>query len=220
MIKSTSYRIEQDDLPRQAYRALRKMILEGDLAGGQKLVQEELALTLGISRTPLLAAFARLEREMLVELVPRRGAFVKQYGLQELAGVYDIRLRLEPLAAAEAARNSTGEQAREIVQLAARYSKLVASGRAGVRSADYEFHTALAEASGNPVLASIVSSHNIIPIANQHGLLKEPEVSAAEHRAIADAVSARDITTARKLMFAHINESRRNLLRKIEEKNT
>ena len=51
----------------------------------------------------MLSAFSKLEKEMLVETVPRRGAFVKKYGQSELVDIYEIRVRLEPLGAAEAA---------------------------------------------------------------------------------------------------------------------
>ena len=88
-----------EDLAEQVYRTLRDMILVGTLAPGQKLRQEALSETLGVSRTPLLAAFSKLEKEMLVELVPRRGAFVKRLSAAELLQLYDVRLRLEPLGA-------------------------------------------------------------------------------------------------------------------------
>ena len=97
------YKVDYEDLSQQVYKTLKEMILTGRLSSGEKLRQDSLAEELGVSRTPLLSAFSKLEREMLVEIVPRRGAFVKKYSYEELIHVYDIRVRLEPLGAAEAA---------------------------------------------------------------------------------------------------------------------
>ncbi|HKJ84610.1 MAG TPA: GntR family transcriptional regulator, partial [Spirochaetia bacterium] len=76
-----TFRVDYEDLSGQVYRMLKHMILVGELKTGEKLRQDDLAERLGVSRTPLLSAFSKLEKEMLVELIPRRGAFVKQYDL-------------------------------------------------------------------------------------------------------------------------------------------
>ncbi|TVR06400.1 MAG: GntR family transcriptional regulator, partial [Spirochaetaceae bacterium] len=93
------YKVEYEDLAQRVYKLLKQMILQGELCSGQRLPQDELAERLGVSRTPLLSAFSKLEREMLVETVPRRGSFVRAYSSEELLNIYDIRLRLEPLGA-------------------------------------------------------------------------------------------------------------------------
>ena len=61
------YEVQVDDLPAQVYQRLKDMILNGELTPGQKLVQEDLASNLGVSRTPLLTAFRTLEKELLLE---------------------------------------------------------------------------------------------------------------------------------------------------------
>jgi len=70
--------IKAEVLGQKVHKALKAMIMSGELRPGQKLVQDDLAERLGVSRTPLLAAFLKLEQENLVVTIPRRGAFVNQ----------------------------------------------------------------------------------------------------------------------------------------------
>jgi DNA-binding GntR family transcriptional regulator len=72
------YRIETEALGKKVHRALRAMIISGELKPGQKLIQDDLANHLGVSRTPLLAAFSKLEQENLVTTIPRRGAYIRE----------------------------------------------------------------------------------------------------------------------------------------------
>ena len=108
------YQVKQKELPETVYETIKEMILKNQLRSGEKLSQEKLAARLGVSRTPLLAAFSKLEKEMLVELVPRRGAFVKKLSKKEFEDLYDLRMRLEPLGAFEAANRRSDAQLAEL----------------------------------------------------------------------------------------------------------
>lgn len=76
---------------------LRQMILAGDYAPGERIVQEELAEHFGASRLPVRDALRLLEAEGLVTLVPNTGAWVAKLSLEECEEVYQIRERVEPL---------------------------------------------------------------------------------------------------------------------------
>jgi DNA-binding GntR family transcriptional regulator len=154
---------------------------------------------------------------MLVELVPRRGAFVKKYELPELVDIYEIRVRLEPLGAAEAARSASDEKIAELIELCSRFSDLVDREDPSVKEIDYEFHMKIMELSGNQLLYNIISSYSIIPIANFYGFFKEPTTSAKEHEVLCDAIRRRDVRAARAAMFAHVDSSRKHLLAHIGE---
>lgn len=210
------YRVDYEDLSGQVYRMLKHMILVGELKTGEKLRQDELAERLGVSRTPLLSAFSKLEKEMLVELIPRRGAFVKKYDLRELVDIYEIRLRLEPFGAAEAARNATDEEIADLLARCSAFWKLVADNDPNLKEADYEFHMQVMQLSRNQLLYNIISSYSIIPIANFYGFFKDPTESASQHEALCDAIRRRDIRGARRDMFIHIDDSRRRLREHIE----
>ncbi len=215
------YTVRYEDLSNKVYKALKEMILKGELHSGQKLLQEELAERLGVSRTPLLTAFSKLEKEHLVEIIPRRGAFVKKPEPEELIDMYDIRLRLEPLGAREAAETASPKDVAELTGILDRFRASAEEGEDGaVKAHDYAFHMQVMRMSGNQLLFSIISSFNMMIVSNMKGLLKDPLLSVAEHEELLRAIRDRNPDEAESLMFRHIAGSREALLRAVREKNT
>ncbi|MBK7791790.1 MAG: GntR family transcriptional regulator [Betaproteobacteria bacterium] len=206
------YQIETEDLGRKVYKVLRSMIINGDLRSGEKLVREELAARLGVSRTPLQFAISKLEQENLVETLPRRGAHVRQYSHKELLDIYDIRCRLEPLAARDAAINATAEDIEGLASVLAAFDAAVKDGdQQRLKRTDYEFHMELLRCCGNRFLFDMLATITIIVISNTKGLLKPAERSCMEHREVLEAIRQRDPDRAEALLYQHINEGRTNL---------
>lgn len=87
--------------------ALREAIVEGVLASGSRLSEVQVAKQLDVSRTPMREAFAQLEREGLVTVVPRVGAFVRSVTLRDVTEIYLVRTALECLAVKLATENIT-----------------------------------------------------------------------------------------------------------------
>jgi GntR family transcriptional regulator of vanillate catabolism len=208
------YEVHIDDLPEQVYQRIKEMILEGELSAGQKLVQEDLAAQLGVSRTPLLTAFRKLEKEMLVQLIPRRGAFVRENTDDDLLHIFDIRLKIEPLAARDATAAMTDEGLSIIIEKHDRFAEAVEAGdRIRYRRADYNFHYAIMEQSGNPFIPLMLSSVNLISISNVSGLVTDPKVSLEGHQSILAAIKSRNPDAAEEAMAYHLNLSRNTLLK-------
>ncbi|MBK6334596.1 MAG: GntR family transcriptional regulator [Betaproteobacteria bacterium] len=205
------YQIETEDLGRKVYKVLRSMIINGDLRSGEKLVREELAARLGVSRTPLQFAISKLEQENLVETLPRRGAHVRQYSHQDLIDIYDIRCRLEPLAARDAAVNATAEDIEGLASVLAAFDAAVKDGdQQRLKRTDYEFHMELLRCCGNRFLFDMLATITIIVISNAKDL-KPAERSCMEHREVLEAIRQRDPDRAEALLYQHINEGRTNL---------
>ncbi len=209
------YRVEYRDLTDQVYTIVKRMILTGELTPGTKLGQDDLAERLGVSRTPLLSALAKLEKELLVESIPRRGMYVRKYSTEEVLHLYEIRLRLEPYAAGEAARRADDAAVERCRGLARRFRSAVEADEGDAREIDYEFHMAIMVESGNDLLYNIGSSYNMIVVANTFGFLKDARESADEHDELVEAIAAHRASRARQIMFRHINASRKNLKRAI-----
>ena len=202
-------RVEYEDLSQRVYKVLKQMILDGELETGSRLAQDELAQRLGVSRTPLLSAFTKLEREMLVETVPRRGTYVRSFSRQELLDVFDIRLRLEPLGARGAAEHATEEDLEKLQAVTAHYRASIEAGASDrLKHEDFEFHLLVMQMSGNTFLSNIIASSNIILIANVQGLVKPAGESLAEHVRLVDAIRRRDAESAEELMYHHLFSSR------------
>ncbi len=210
--------IEHQNLTAQVYEILKIKILRGELRPGQKLAQDELAEMLGVSRTPLLSALYKLENEMLLRSLPRRGFVVRQLSWDDLIHVYDLRLRLEPLGAAEAAVKASQAEIDELVAISNEFESHADADRDGeVRVADYRFHMQIMKMSGNQILHSIVSSFNLMLTANLEGLFKSPQRSAEQHRSIIRAIRSNDGRRAEQAMHFHIEESREEIVRRKEQ---
>ena len=102
---------------RLAVERLRQAILAGDMAPGQRLVEEELAGTLGVTRASLRAALFDLAADGLVERIPNRGARVRAVTLDEAVAITECRMALEGLCAAKAAERITDVDAARLRQL-------------------------------------------------------------------------------------------------------
>ncbi|MFH2075759.1 MAG: GntR family transcriptional regulator [Pseudomonadota bacterium] len=83
------------NIPASAVEYLRKQIILGELAPGQKLNEERLAAELNISRPPLREAFRLLESERLVLNIPRKGTFVSEMSVEDLDDLYQVREMIE-----------------------------------------------------------------------------------------------------------------------------
>ena len=98
---------------------LRRAILAGDMAPGQRLVEEELAGLLGVSRASVREALFDLAADGLAERIPNRGARVRAVTVDEAVAITECRMALEGLCAAKAAELVTGPQAERLRQLGA-----------------------------------------------------------------------------------------------------
>ena len=97
-------------LREEVYQSLKKSILHGKLKGGQRLIEEQLAGQIGISRTPVREAFHKLERDDLVSRLPRGGFAVREFTKEDVEEIFGIRIALESYAAYLASLHITPER--------------------------------------------------------------------------------------------------------------
>ncbi len=211
-------KLQYEDLPLKVYKALKEMILRGELKSGQKLQQENLAEQLGVSRTPLLTAFSKLEREMLIEILPRKGAYVRHFTKKELLDIYDIRVRMEPLGARKAAEHASKKQIEELRSRLEEFRAASDKDDIGhITEADYRIHMEIMQISGNQFLYQMASSFNIIVIANLEGFPKDYHVSIEEHEQLFHAIKDGDGDAAEIFMQNHLSSSREIIAASFEE---
>ena len=215
------YKINHIDLSEKVYRTLKEMILKGELKSGEKLNQEKLSQMLGVSRTPLLSAFSKLEKEMLIEIVPRKGAYVKKLNKKEFIELYEIRMRLESLGAFEAAKNATDKDISQLKSIIDSFINAVKqNAKKLLMEKDYAIHMKIMEISKNSLLYRIISSFNIIIISNMKGLLKDPRQSMDEHLKLFNAIKNHDSAAAEKCMYNHILDSKNRINEKFKNNNS
>ncbi len=203
-------------LEERVYLTLEDEILSGQLKRGEMLTETALSQRLGVSRTPLRGALHRLCEEGLVDISPNRGAVVVGVGREDLIEIYKIRMRLEGLASAEAAKRisqSDLAQLRNLVEV----SEFFVSKRNAdsLKELDSEFHKIIYRASDSRLLCKTLSElHRKIHIYRKRSLAvgERLERSVAEHREILSAIERGDAEAADRLTSAHIEAALENLL--------
>lgn len=192
----------------RAYRELRRRILDNALAAGTNLLEEEAALMLGLSRTPVREAMVRLAEEGLVEIRPRHGMRVKPISADDMREIYEVLAALEPKAAALAARRGlAAEELAGIEEAVAAMDRALERGDlAAWADADERFHLGLVRASGNRRLAATVGSFwdqaHRVRMATLR-LRPLPTASNEDHRAVVAAIRAGDAEAAEAIHRRH-----------------
>lgn len=203
-------------LSTSAYEELRAQILTGQYANGEHLAEEEIAESLGVSRTPVREALRRLAAEGLVEVTPNRGANVAQWTPDELREIFTLRAMLEAYAVERATERATAEDLAALDVICERMEAVVARPKtnksyATIAQINREFHSALARLADSARLDSLIESLTIVPVVLQTFRKYSPEAlvrSSRHHREILDAMRARDAAWAGSVMRAHILAAR------------
>ncbi len=195
------------ELVDRIYERVKQMIFDRELLPGQKLVQEKLAEQLGISRSPLLKALQRLESELLVEKLPRRGIYVKQLSRQEILDVFACRAVLEGLSARLLAARISEQQITALQRLFKSFTGQEVIDDRNYAIADRQFHSKIMEWSGNTVIPRLEMLSNIHLQAYQVGLLRPPLETLQEHFDIINAMKNGREFQSEQLMRSHIEKS-------------
>lgn len=176
-----------------ASEQLRRAILAGDMAPGQRLVEEELAALLQVTRASVRAALIDLTAAGLVERIPNRGARVRAVTLDEAIAITECRMALEGLCARKAAERVTPEQATALRELGMQMADAVTSGEPVKYSAlNRALHQQILDMSGQTVAADLLARLNGQFVRHQFQLsLKpgRPQRSLPEHLAIIEAIA-------------------------------
>ena len=184
---------------------LRQRIFNRELEPGSWIDELKLAGAYGISRTPLREALKVLAAEGLVTMKVRRGAYVTEVSDKDLADVYHLLALLESDGAAVVAERASDA---ELAELRALHAELEASTQERERFfvINERFHTRLLEIADNRWRQQMVSDLRKVMKLNRHNsLLRTGRIaeSLAEHRAVLDALLARNAIEAREFMQRH-----------------
>ncbi|HET9081092.1 MAG TPA: GntR family transcriptional regulator [Trebonia sp.] len=191
-----------------ALGVVRQAIFSGDLPPGQRLVEEELAGTLGVTRQSLRAALLDLTAEGLVERIPNRGARVRVVTTEEAVAITECRMALEALCAVKAASRITDDEAAQLRELAESLKRSVADKDPRKYSElNRELHRRVGVISGQAVAVGLLERLHAQLVRHQFQLALRPgrpEVSLGEHLALASAVAERRPEDADRAVRAHL----------------
>ncbi|WP_342641384.1 GntR family transcriptional regulator [Rhodoligotrophos ferricapiens] len=190
---------------------LRRGILAGEFAPGQRLISREIIEQIGVSRGPLREAFRRLAAEGLIELTTNRGASVRRFSRDEIAEIFEIREMLEGLAAQLAAKKiDLRDNRRRFEEIWAPQASRKFTSSQEFIEANRLLHRVIMEISGNAQLSKLIDQMALPVVMFQLRRLMSPEdvtKSMQEHIAIAEAILAGDGQRAEDAMRTHLRSS-------------
>jgi DNA-binding GntR family transcriptional regulator len=196
----------------RAYEQLENAILTGELKPRERLVENDLASRLGVSRTPVREALRRLEDRGLVRILPHRGAVVSDISTGEVENIYNVRIHLESLASRMACERIGPEGIQRVEEMEAAYEAEAA--RREIRSlmrANDRFHDAVYNAAENPCLFELIQQLRRQVHAVRFYAWAQPERivrSLSEHRQMLGVLRERDGDRLAKLTQEHLRVAR------------
>jgi DNA-binding GntR family transcriptional regulator len=189
-------------------------IIERRLMPGTKLAEQKIADIFAVSRTLVRQALNQLSRDRLVTLEPARGAHVAMPSVEEARQVFEVRQMIEASMVRQLCRRITDAQLAEL--RAHLRDEQAAVGRTDVSGRTRllaDFHVVLARMLGNQVLAELLEDlltrSSLIALMYQSS--HSAQASYEEHVAIVDALEARDVRAATRLVEEHLSHVERNL---------
>ena len=205
-------------LAEYAYTVIRGDILAGRLGPRGRLVQDELAQRLGISRTPVREAIMRLEHEGLVTLIPRRGAIVTRLTPQDILDIYEVREEMERLAVRLTARKGNSYDVRALRQILRKMERVSPTRVAEYYRLNRAFHLQMDAAADNKSLMSALESlWDQATNFHMFSMYTPDELRRliTPHDALVEVIERGDPAQLEDAISAHIDEARANLLRKL-----
>jgi DNA-binding GntR family transcriptional regulator len=200
------------NLVEQVRDAVLEEIASGRLAPGARIIQEQIAQALGVSRQPVQQALLLLRNLGVVRDAPGRGLEVAPLDPEVVRQLYELRGAVEALAARRAAQRGADRAARDGATLIAVGREATAGGSvARMAEADLRFHAFVHELSGNPFVARAMSTHEAQLQRVMVEVLKRsagtPRDIWDQHEAILEAIAAGDAGRAEALAGAHIQQA-------------
>jgi DNA-binding GntR family transcriptional regulator len=206
----------------RAYIEVRRRIIENEMPPGSVILEQDLAQELGMSRTPVREAMIHLANEGLVEVRPRHGFRVLPISAKDMIDIYEILTALESTAAANLAREGATDEQLATLEAAveAMDQALAVNDLDAWAAADERFHKMLVMHAGNQRLQSVVEmfwdqTHRARMVTLR--LRPKPTRSNDDHRAVIDAIRARDPTRAQQEHTRHRTVSGYMLVELIEK---
>lgn len=192
------------------YDQLKMQILTGHITPGTRMMEVDLADNMGVSRTPVREAIRKLEKEGLVVIEPRRGAYVSDISVKDMVDTLVVREDMEGLAAFLAAQSISGEEIAELEEITAGYSDAIANGvMEDIIRYDEAFHRRIVELSGNRTLMQLFETVQELALRFRYLYYDDfsrYENMPVEHRNIIDAIKSGDSAKARQVSDNHVKK--------------
>ena len=190
------------------YEELKMQILTGKITPGTRMMEVELAESMGVSRTPIREAIKQLEKEGLVTIEPRKGAYASQISVKDMVDILEVRQDMEGLAAHMAAYRMTPKQMKQLEAISIGYNKAVEdSNMMDMIKYDTEFHNLIVESCNNNILKMMIDQLQELLLRFRYVYydnIKRVEKMPSEHTMIMEAIKDGRSDAARAAAEMHI----------------
>ena len=202
------------------FNNLRDAILKGELQPGERLLENQLADKLGVSRTPVREALRMLEQENLVALMPRKGAQVLDLSADDIKNVLEIRSALEAVGVRHACRNMKKEVLEELKKYNLLFEKAFEDKDYDeVAKNDEKFHDLILASTNNVKLVQILNNMRAQVGRYRMAYLKVFETRTAiinHHRGIIEAIESKTEANGIRVMAEHIEHQTQVILKSLK----
>ncbi|MDY6038412.1 MAG: GntR family transcriptional regulator [Eubacterium sp.] len=190
------------------YEELKKNIMTGNIVPGTRLMEVELSNQMGVSRTPIREAIRKLEKEGLVTIQPRHGAYASEISMEDMVDLLDVREELEGFSAQLAANKITPEEINRLENITDSYELAVKQNDTEQMIAcDEEFHKEIVSITGNETLVKFSTMAQELALRFRYIYYDDfsrYENMPSEHRGIIAALKSGDGEKARRVVSEHI----------------
>ena len=212
---------KRKSLREEVYDSLRRSILHGKLKAGQRLIEEQLAHQIGISRTPVREAFHKLEKDDLVTRLPKGGFAVREFTRADVEEIFGIRCALESYAAYLATLHMTPDKLSPLEKKLEELQKALENRDTNkVVQFNTEFHNLLYKACKSKKLADMINTYTdyfyryraAFPI-NEDNF----KYTVEDHKSMLDAMKKKNPRLVEKLVRAHLEKTKELVLEAVDE---
>jgi len=202
------YNVKKENFGDQVFEQLKKMIFDGEFRPGNRIIESEVAESIGISRTPVREALHKLEAERLIVRLPKGGYVVKGMSISEIEEIFDIRVLLESFAGYLAAKRWNDKQLAPLEEKLKEFEKyLLINDLKELTRVNTEFHELLYALSKSPKLIQMINN-----LRDEIFLLREillesmkmGSLSHNDHKEIIKAIKNREAEKVERLLKEHI----------------
>lgn len=199
---------------------LRKMVMSGEIAPGEKLVETAIAERIGVSRTPVRLAFRSLEQEGLLRKRETRGYVVREFTENDIHCALEVRGALEGIAARRLAQAGLSDEDADILRgCLSEGNELFAKGFLSEEDIDAwevinrRFHETIIKASQSAPIEDAIARNNHLPFASSDSLIidtsqldkeyQKLQFAHIQHQAVVEAICCGEGARAENLMREH-----------------
>ena len=212
----------QPKLAERVHKAILTEISTGTLPPGTRVIQEQIAEDLGVSRQPVQQALLLLRKQGILQAAPGRGLLVAPLDLEHVRNIYDMRAVIEGLACCKAAEYNSKHAATKGAVLIKAGRQAVASGEVrDMIAADMAFHDFIYSLSENPLIAPAVETHwTYMQRVMGEVLMRDekPRDIWDQHEAILATIAAGDSEQAEILARQHISQAADLMIQRLRQK--